>query len=153
MVASPSNWELEAVSSAENEEEAKTSTSVCLAALTGFFEAAVPALAALYQRAERKLDPPQICHRVRVDLQKFVVTVDDVPYRVTEMQALMFHILAEENGGPLSGPEIGKLAKFEGEFRAGRYRDKITYPELKKLIPKPAKPDFMFRLVLPPLPE
>lgn len=154
MVAAPSGWELEAVSSAEKEaEEAGASTSVRLAALIGFFEAAVPALGALYERAERKLNPPQIRDRVRVDREKFVVTVDDVPYRVTENQALMFHALAEANGGPLSGPEIGKLAKFEGEFRAGRYRDQIEYPELKRLIPKPVRPDFKFRLVLPPLPE
>jgi hypothetical protein len=68
----------------------------------------------------------------------------------TEYGSIFRSSWVDANGESLSGPELGKLARFEGEFRAGRYRDQIEYPELKKLIPKPAKPDFKFRLVLPP---
>jgi hypothetical protein len=154
LIAAPSNWQLEALSGAENEvEQFAAANTVRLAALTGFFESAVPALEALYQRVERKLSPPQVRDRVRVDLKRCIVTVDNVPYSVSENQALMFHVLVKTNGGPLSGPDMGRLVEFKGEFKASRYRDKIEYAELKKLIPKPAKPDFKFRLVLPPLPE
>jgi hypothetical protein len=79
--------------------------------------------------------------------------VDGVPHQVTENQALLFHVLAEANGDPLTGPEIGVRAKVAGAFRADRYRNQIKSTQLKKLIPQPKGARSKFRLVLPPLAE
>ncbi|MDY3557052.1 hypothetical protein R5W24_006236 [Gemmata sp. JC717] len=82
-----------------------------------------------------------------------MVTVDGMPYQVTENQAILFQVLAQLNENEaLSGTEIGARAKIKGVFKAGLYRKQLKKVALKKLISDPSTPPGRkFRLVLPPL--
>jgi hypothetical protein len=150
-------WSLEGLWAHEDggatREYIQEENAVRLVALISYFERVVAALTILRQRISRRITPPQIRDRVRVDTQLFTVTIDDgKPYQLTESQAVLFFHLAEANGASLTGTEIGKRAKWPGTFRAGRYRKQIKYSELRKLISDPDRtPGRKFCLLLPPL--
>ena len=137
----------------EAREHVQGANAVRLVALISFFERVVAALTVLRQRISRRITPLQIRDRVRVDTQKFTVTIDDgTPCQVTESQAVLFLHLAEANGAGLTGTEIGERARWPGTFRPGRYRKQIKDSKLRNLITDPeTTPGRKFHLVLPPL--
>jgi hypothetical protein len=102
-----------------------------LAALIPFFETAESALAEMRQRVVRKLYPPQIKDRVKVNRTTGEVTVDDRSTIEGVNQAILIYHLAAANGVGLSRTEIAEREGVEGGFRAGRYRKAIKTPWLR----------------------
>ena len=152
------DWGLEGFSLGENEEGQQGSTegpnAVRIVGLTGFFEPAASALADLCHRVEQRLNPPQVRDRVRVDLVKCKVTVDNETYTVSPGQAQLFYYLAEANGEGMSSTEIWEQIKIGVDFKASRFRSQLEGTELFRFLPAPDDtPDGKFRIVLPPLPD
>lgn len=103
------------------------------------------------KRIQAKLNPPTVRDRVKLDHEKYIVTVDGKSYSVSENQATLFKYLIEANGNIVSGPEIAKRERLE-EFKASRFLEQLEskYPDLARIVQVTERPRG-YRIVLPPL--
>lgn len=118
--------------------------------LVDFLDRMVRDTSSLQARIDKKLKPPSVSDRVRVDLVKGIVEVDGKPFPVLDRQAILFHYLARANGEPVSGPEIARQEKIK-EFRSARIKDQIKHKALTALLKISQRGKRGFYLQLPPL--
>lgn len=118
--------------------------------VANLFDSLSQAIPTLVRRIHKKLDPPSVRDRVRVDVSRGFVVVDDVHYSVPQRQAVFFDYLSKANGAPVSGPEI---AASEGlkEFRGNRIKNQIKDKKLRAIIKESRKGKRGFFIQLPPL--
>ncbi|MEI7687618.1 MAG: hypothetical protein WCL32_21640 [Planctomycetota bacterium] len=104
-------------------------------------------------RLARKLKPPTVRERMKVDQNAGTVTVDGKVFTVRPNEAEALRYLVEANGAPVSGPEIAETLGVS-EFRIGRAIKSLvaTHPEFGAIITKEnSDSNARFRVDLPPL--
>jgi hypothetical protein len=135
--------------------EAVEANRVRLVALRGIFERLTAALAGLSETLERKLHPPEVKDRVKVDVKARRVSIDGSSYGLnTREQAIVLDQLVKANGGPLSGPEIARGAGLDEAFPVSRVWNQIKNKRsgLERFMPSPHETGNRFCLRLPRLP-
>ncbi|MBA4188839.1 MAG: hypothetical protein C0467_12650 [Planctomycetaceae bacterium] len=125
-----------------------------LTALRGLLERLTAPLTELSAKVVRKLHPPEVKDRVRVNVEDRVLNIDGVDYELnTSEQARVLEQMAKANGEPLSGPEIVRRAGLKEGFMVSRTLNQIktNHPKLGKFIPLARDTAHRFCFRLPPL--
>ena len=132
-------------------EEVAEGNQTKLTALRGLFERLTGALTELSAIIEKKLHPPEVKDRVKVDIERRVLTVDGLDYNLnTGEQARVLAQMAQANGTSLPGPEIVKKAGLRKGFKVDRALEQIMnkHEAVRRFIPPASNADnkFCFRL-------
>lgn len=135
-------------------EGATEANRIRLTALRGRLGRLKTALAELAEQVERKVHPPEVKDRVKVDVERHVLTIDGREYELnTTNQARILEQMALANGEPLSGPELARRAGLREGFMVARALEQVRkkhHPKLNRFIPLAVDVSNKFCFRLPP---